>query len=246
MMGRSLSALFAFFVAIASSSTTVVALVAKSNRNVLIKVCHHKDCVKRGGGERLLNTFRDLTGKSSCLTLESSGCLSQCGKGPNVFVIDSDGKEKLYFSVDDPTTASAVLDVATSQEYPINFLVAATSIVEAELSNSFTKKESILSSVISLAEGDPILENSFVHARALYLRADSRLSHNVDGAIEDAKSAAEIAPTVGKVWRVLANAHEANGDIDGAINALREWASVDATFTMKSKTEIERLSCLLK
>ena len=236
MMGRSLSALFAFFVAIASSSTTVVALVAQSNNNVLIKVCHHKDCVKRGGGERLLNTFRDLMGKSSCLTLESSGCLSQCGNG----------KEKLYFSVDDPTTASAVLDVATSQEYPINFLVAATSIVEAERSNSVTKKESILSSVISLAEGDPILENSFVHARALYLRADSRLSHNVDGAIEDAKSAAEIAPTVGKVWRVLANAHEANGDLDGAINALREWASVDATFTMKSKTEIERLSCLLK
>jgi (2Fe-2S) ferredoxin len=239
------SRLVAFFVAIASASTTTVAALVAQN-NVLIKVCHHKDCVKRGGGEPLLNTFRDLMGKSSsCVTLESSGCLSQCGKGPNVFVIDSDGKEKLYFSVDDPTTASAVLDVATNQEYPINFLVAATSIVEAERSNSVTKKETILTSIITLAEGDPILANSFVHARALYLRADSRLCYNVDGAIQDAKSAAEIAPTVGKVWRVMANAHEANGDIEDAIDALREWANVDATFTTKSKTEIERLSCLL-
>lgn len=237
--------LVAFIVAIASSSTSLVAALVAQN-NVLIKVCHQKDCVKRGGGEPLLNTFRDLMGKSSCVTLESSGCLSQCGKGPNAFVIDNDGKEKLYFSVVDPTTASALLDVATSQEYPINFLVAATSIVEAERSKSVMKKESILSSIISLAEGDPILENSFVHARALYLRADSRLSHNVDGAIQDAKLAAEIAPTVGKVWRVLANAHEANSDIECAINALREWASVDAAFTMKVKTEIERLSYLLK
>lgn len=243
-MGRSLSVLVAFIVAIASSSMSLVAALVAQN-NVLIKVCHHKDCVKKGGGEPLLNTFRDLMGKSSCATLESSGCLSQCGQGPNVFVIDSDGKEKLYFGVGDPTTASALLDVAMNQEYPINFLVAATSIVEAERSNSDTKKESIFSSIISLAEGDPILENSFVHARALYLRADSRLSHNVNGAIQDAKSAAEIAPTVGKVWRVLANAHEANGDIEDAINALREMASVDTAFTMKSKTEIERLSCLL-
>jgi len=110
---------------------------SQKNAQCLIKICHNKDCVKRGGGETLLNTFRDLLpgGSNSaapCVTIENSGCLSQCGKGPNVSAVGSDGKEKLYVGVEDPTTASAVLDVATGQEYPINLLVAATSILEAE------------------------------------------------------------------------------------------------------------------
>ena len=129
--------LFAFSAANASLAVALIMSQSQKNAQCLIKICHHKDCVKRGGGETLLNTFRDLLpgGSNSAapsVTIESSGCLSQCGKGPNVFALGSDGKEKLYFGVEDPTTASAVLDVATGQEYPINLLVAATSILEAE------------------------------------------------------------------------------------------------------------------
>ena len=100
----------------------------------VVKVCHNKDCQKRGGGEHLLNTFNDLIPKEEIerVVIESSGCLSQCGKGPNVVVIGDDNKEKLYFGVEDPTTASAVLEVATGEEYPINLLVAAASIAEAK------------------------------------------------------------------------------------------------------------------
>jgi hypothetical protein len=47
-------------------------------------------------------------------------------------VVGRDKKEQLYFGVADPTTASAVLDVATGVDYPIQLLVAATSIFEAE------------------------------------------------------------------------------------------------------------------
>jgi predicted TPR repeat methyltransferase len=68
---------------------------------------------------------------------------------------------------------------------------------------------------------------------------------NVEGAIEDAKLATELAPTERKAWRVLANAQEASGNIQGAIDALREWASVDISFSVKAKKEIERLSTLL-
>lgn len=130
--------LFAFFSANASLAVALImSPQSQKNAQCLIKICHNKDCVKRGGGETLLNTFRDLlpggfNSAAPCVTIESSGCLSQCGNGPNVFAVGSDGKEKLYFGVEDPTTASAVLDVATGQEYPINLLVAATSILEAE------------------------------------------------------------------------------------------------------------------
>jgi hypothetical protein len=127
MMSKRL--LFPFFV----TNTCAVALsLSQKNAQYSIKVCHHKDCVKRGGGEPLLNTFRDLLPRGSDVMIEKSGCRSQCGKGPNVSAVGSDGQEKTYFCVEDPTTASAILDAATGQEYPINHLVAATSIVEAE------------------------------------------------------------------------------------------------------------------
>lgn len=115
------------------TNTCAVALsLSQKNTQCSVRVCHNKDCVKKGGGEPLLNTFRDLLPGGSNVTIERSGCQSQCGKGPNVSTVGNDGQEKTYFCVEDPTTASAILDAATGQEYPINFLVAATSIVEAE------------------------------------------------------------------------------------------------------------------
>ena len=62
------------------------------------------------------------------------------GKGPNVAVVRSDKKEQVYFGVADPITASAVLDVATGVEYPIQLLVAATSMVEAEHSKKCARQ----------------------------------------------------------------------------------------------------------
>ena len=105
-----------------------------ATKTCVIKVCHNKDCTKKGGGDHLLNTFRDLIpeNESERVLIESSGCLSQCGKGPNAVVIGDDNKEKLYFGIFDPTDASALLEVATGEEYPINLLVAAASIVDAE------------------------------------------------------------------------------------------------------------------
>jgi len=44
----------------------------------------------------------------------------------------NNNEEKLYFGVDSPTTASAVLEVVSGEEYPINLLVSATSIHDAE------------------------------------------------------------------------------------------------------------------
>lgn len=187
------------------------------------------------------------------MVVESSGCLSQCGKGPNVKVVvhKRDGKEeKMYFGVEDPTTASAVIDVATGEDYPIYLLVAATSIYEAKHATSLSKKEKLLTSAISAVDKDedPTLQNSFAHAHALSLRADVRLDMtppNIDGAIADAKLASQKSPSERRIWRVLASALEAGGRIDEAIDAISELVRVDPSFSTKSKKEIKRLSGLL-
>jgi hypothetical protein len=117
------------------------------------------------------------------------------------------------------------------------------------IATSIAKKESILSSVIAdLSKEDSSLVNSFARARALFLRADARLDmspKNIAGAIDDATLASKLAPSERKVWRVLSNAHEANGNIAEAINAVRNLGVVDPSFATKAKKEIERLQRLM-
>lgn len=220
-----------------------------------IKICHNKDCTKKGGGESLLNTFRDLIPASTSedgngVIIESSGCLSQCGNGPNVMIVHNDKEERVFFGVEDATTASAVLEVGTGEEYPINLLVAATSILEAEHCTSSSGKEKHLTEAISAVtkDEDQSLLTSFAHAHALSLRADARLDMsppNIEGAIADAKHATQLAPSERKVWRVLASAYEAAGSINDAINAVRELLKVDPHFSTKAKNEIDRLASLM-
>lgn len=53
----------------------------KAGEKCTIKICHNKDCTKRGGGEQLVKTFRDLlptpssTNEVRVPSIESSGCL---------------------------------------------------------------------------------------------------------------------------------------------------------------------------
>ena len=108
----------------------------------------------------------------------------------------------------------------------------------------------LLGSVISALskDHDPSLLNSYAHVHALLLRADARLDMvppNVDGALDDARMASQIAPTEGKVWRILANAEEAGGNVEQAIGALKEWKRVDPLFATKARKEVERLAPLL-
>lgn len=230
-----------------------------STKTCKIRVCHNKDCAKKGGGELLLDTFRDLLpapldgsgGAGPGVLIESSGCLSRCGSGPNVLVENGKNEdEKIYFGVNDPTTASAVLEVATGEEYPITLLVAATSISQAGQATSPSKKEELLSSAIETLtkDNDATLLNSFAHAHALFLRADARLdlsALDVDGAIADAMMASKLAPKERKVWRVLASALEAGGHIKEAMDAVREWSTVNPEFSTKAKNEMARLAKMM-
>ena len=221
-------------------------------KKCVIKICHNKDCTKKGGGERLRNVFKDLIPPASTnddiqLDIERSGCLSQCGKGPNVCVGKNNGSdEQMFFNIKDALDASAVLDVAiTEAQFPIELLVAASTIHEAEYTSSPSKKEELMTSVITDLSKDSnhSLMTSFAMFHALTIRADARLdANNIDGAIEDAQLASKIFPSEGKAWRICAAAEEKRGSIDSAIIALSELAQADPSFATKAKMEIERLS----
>lgn len=224
-----------------------------------VRVCQNKDCRGRfpssaAAGETLVRTFTDLVAPSEIgrvVTVEASECLGQCGRGPNVAIKCDDGccgggsSEKMYFCVADPTTAAAILEVSCDYDAPPMLLAAADVISRAGKATSPTKKESLLSSVIDTLSADSALSRSSTVARALVLRADARLEANPTdtggGALEDAERAAEMEPSYGKAWRVLADAREARGNLKGAIEAVGRWGETEPSLARKAKAEVGRL-----
>lgn len=106
-----------------------------------IRVCQNKDCVKKcpatlDGG--LIQMFDDLIPPQEVdgIKIESSGCLSHCGSGPNVSIRTKDGnnKERVFNGVEDLQTAAAILDVGVGIDSPIALMVAVDMMAQANRS----------------------------------------------------------------------------------------------------------------
>ena len=217
-------------------------------RVVTVSVCTNKDCRQSGGGSPLVSAFRSLLPPDNGgIVIEPSGCLSQCGKGPNVSCSDGGvggGDGRLFTGVGDVTTASAILDVvAPDVDFPIALLVAASKIRECQGCPA-TRREGLLTEAITAMskDGSEGLERSFAFGFAHCLRAEARLdSSDGEGALSDVRVAVDVLPDEGKVWRVLARCEEEAGNVSAAIDALCRWRKVDVASSTKANNEIARL-----
>jgi len=98
---------------------------------------------------------------------------------------------------------------------------------------------------------------SMAVGHAFALRASARYkAANYHGALEDAQqslqslhqpSSTTLSATVtwqAQAWRVLADSHEAVGNLGAAIDALQQWAIHVPSFRTKATKEIQRLQVL--
>lgn len=94
-----------------------------------IQVCQSKDCMKQFSSTNydgnLIQMLTDLLppGEAAKIKIESCGCLSNCGRGPNVLV-RHDNNERVFNGVQDVQTAAAILDVGVGIDCPIEIMVA--------------------------------------------------------------------------------------------------------------------------
>jgi len=210
---------------------------------------------KYDGG--LVQTIQDLIPSSSLglqdIIIESSGCLSQCSLGPNISIND-----RVFHKVNDVSTAAAILDVGAGIDSPGIIMAAIENIAKASQGSNTEKKMDILTSVIQSLEESDVMESSTspgplakttVMAHALILRAEAYLEiiprlndDNLNLALSDALRATTINAMDGRSWRVVADAKEAKKDINGAIDAVKQWAKCNPNFSKKAFKEIERLS----
>jgi (2Fe-2S) ferredoxin len=100
---------------------------ALSLQNVKVQVCQNKDCCQRfrGTSQNLVQTIQHLCPE---VQVESSACLSHCGKGPNI-CIQVNGEEHVHGEIVDAASAAAVLELETKVTiHPT--LVAAVNVME--------------------------------------------------------------------------------------------------------------------
>jgi (2Fe-2S) ferredoxin len=106
---------------------------------VTVTVCQNKDCCQRfeGKAHNLVQTVKNLVSDPE-VVVESSGCLSMCGKGPNVFIRSKGSEERYYGSVVDAASAGAVLELACPDIAIHPTLVAAVNVMERAAKGEWT------------------------------------------------------------------------------------------------------------
>lgn len=128
-----------------SLSSTYNNRSTNTNKNYIIKVCQSKTCIQQyqGGGyvafrRPLARVIQDLIPPSTMLVqdmrihIESSGCLSQCGYGPNLVVVQ-ENNEMLYNYIDSPQSAAVILHNICGIQVPKILLAASDVMRKAEL-----------------------------------------------------------------------------------------------------------------
>jgi len=234
-------------VMIISHTTLTEAAMAQQHRKQqhTVKVCQNKNCMKQFKAGNLLETFNNLIPPESAadFSIESSGCLSRCGEGPNIEAkSSSDRKTTMFVGIDSPDAAATVLESRYSLSSPAMLVAACDVMAQANQFTSFTKKNTYLSSVITSLSNDPALDTSNALVSALLLRADARLVElDITAAIQDCLTATQIDPNNGKAWRQLAEAYEISGDTIGALEAVTKWAQTEQVFVTKAQREVSRL-----
>lgn len=103
-----------------------------------------------------------------------------------------------------------------------------------------------MSSVISALEKKEDLKDSPAMAHAHVMRAKAYLKKGVyEDAVTDAECAVALDPAHDQAWRTLADAQEAAGNVQGAVEALKRWSKASPSFSTKANREIQRLRELL-
>lgn len=268
-----------YFVVAATTTTTTIttfgmALSTSSSsssppqkRIHTIQVCQNKDCCQRftGRASNLVQTLRQITyNPHHVVTIESTGCLAHCDKGPNVRIIcqlvpvagstttgTTTNDESVQHGIDSAHAAAAVLElVSGSEEFKIHptFLAAWKVMEQAHQATDPLETERCLNSVINALTNDVMLAESISMAHALVLRAQLRLDDpdRIDAARHDVLRAAALDPKHPIVWRVLATVEEERHDMAAAIQALSQWAKYQPLFSTKVQKEIKRLQTEIK
>lgn len=109
------------------------ALSTKTPAIKRINVCQNKDCARRFASSvqsaPLPQVIRELVGNDeNAPEICTTGCLSQCDKGPNIQIVTTSGEETFVQGIQDPVQTAAELQALGLDVHPK--LLAAVTVLE--------------------------------------------------------------------------------------------------------------------
>lgn len=125
-----------------------------------------------------------------------------------------------------------VVVLLSTQPLVINSIAHA----RAYTAKTVAEQDLLLTSVISALAKKDELATSHAKAHAHALRAVV-----VGNNKQDAVIATTLNPHHATAWRILADAEEADNNLEGAMEALKQWATMNPLYETKVSKEIERL-----
>jgi len=224
-----------------------------------VRVCQNRDCCRQWKHpQNLPETLQDLLSPDAdSVEVEITGCLSQCGKGPNLLITHSDSgtsssSSQLVQGVTDPVLLSNELKDRLGIRVSSKLVAAVTVMGRATqgspTATTFEEKERYLTSVIQVLRSDPLLRTSTANMRCHVMRAQVRCEYGMpEEALRDLSEATVITNNntnrvlLGLAWRTRADCYRALGQMEKAEEALREWAENDPSRRTKAMKEIQEI-----
>lgn len=107
--------------------STVLGLPFGKTRPAKVLVCQNKDCCRQWPHQQgLPDTLQDLLPPHVDVSVEVTGCLSQCGKGPNIVLHKSDGSHITLNSMSGPMHLVVELEDHFEIRIPSKLVAAVT------------------------------------------------------------------------------------------------------------------------
>ena len=209
-----------------------------------IGVCHGPSCSEQGGGKPLLSTLCSLTQDSDAVQITATGCLGECGNGPNIAVCP-------FNSASNGRIVKGQRSVNTTVELlsRINFIPDKT-IIEALLLKEraddllsqklFEEAVKYYDSALQLID-DKRIKKDRLKVRLLCNRSAGLLESGlIEEALKCANEAVDLDSVNGGAWRRKALAHTGLKEKKKAAEAWTIWGKIENRKKEASK-EINKL-----
>lgn len=199
---------------------------------IYIAPCTGPTC-KTSNSANILLALQELCSDAKEITVEASGCLGECGNGPNVGISYHAELPRIQTGV--KTLDDAVSLIRSFGHTPSTALLEALQSKDRgdRLLNDGDAQGALTAynSALAVLESRPRLLSRVLCNRSAAFR-EMKLGQE---ALRDANEAVEIEPSLAGAWKRKAQAHESLKDTDMAIQGWKMWGKLSG-----QKKEAER------
>lgn len=199
-------------------SLQVLISCSEGGRVAKISVCNGPTCSKDGSAN--IRGMLAALGRDRC-AVDETGCLGECGKGPNTVVFEPGNRPKIVRGIQSSTAACSLLRgiAVAPEDEVVSAIRLKEQADEAQINGDFSRAVSVYRDAAKYLRPFPQLYLATLcnWSKALVSAGDA------NKAVAVANQAVDFDPSRHTAWRRKAEAHQVAGERDAAMAAWDTW-----------------------